>query len=85
MSKSANQKLKLLYIADFLTEKTDEDHCVTTAEIIDMLSKAGIEAERKSIYSDIEALKLYGMDINITKGRNGGISLLSKKISNCRA
>lgn len=79
MSKSANQKLKLLYIADFLTEKTDEDHCVTTAEIIDMLSKAGIEAERKSIYSDIEALKLYGMDINITKGRNGGISLLSKK------
>ena len=79
MSKSANQKLKLLYIADFLTEKTDEDHCVTTAEIIDMLGKAGIEAERKSIYSDIEALKLYGMDINITKGRNGGISLLSKK------
>lgn len=79
MSKSINQKLKLLYIADFLYQKTDEDHSVTTAEIIDMLESVGIEAERKSIYSDIEALKLYGMDINISKGRNSGISLLSKK------
>lgn len=78
MSKTANQKLKLLYIADFLREKTDENHSVTTAEIIAMLAENGIDAERKSIYSDIEALKLYGMDINISKGRNGGISLLSR-------
>lgn len=78
MSKSINQKLKLLYIADYLSKKTDENHSVTTAEIINMLSSAGIEAERKSIYSDIEALKFYGMDINTSKGRNGGISLLSR-------
>lgn len=78
MSKSINQKLKLLYIADFLSKKTDENHSVTTAEIINMLAGAGIEAERKSIYSDIEALKFYGMDINTSKGRNGGISLLSR-------
>ena len=78
MSKSANQKLKLLYIADFLKQYSDEEHTVTTSEIIDMLRNVGIEAERKSIYSDLEALRFYGMDINITKGRNGGISLLSK-------
>lgn len=79
MPKSANQKLKLLYIADFLKKYSDEDHTVTTSEIIDMLRNIGIEAERKSIYSDIEALRFYGMDINISKGRNGGISLLSKE------
>ena len=79
MSKSANQKLKLLYIADFLKQYSDEEHTVTTSEIIDMLRNVGIEAERKSIYSDLEALRFYGMDINITKGRNGGISLLSKE------
>ena len=79
MPKSANQKLKLLYIADFLKKYSDEEHTVTTSEIIDMLSNVGIEAERKSIYSDIEALRFYGMDINISKGRNGGISLLSKE------
>lgn len=78
MSKSINQKLKLLYIADYLSEKTDENHSVTTAEIINMLASVGIDAERKTIYSDIEALKFYGMDINISKGRNGGISLLSR-------
>ncbi|MBR3869714.1 MAG: WYL domain-containing protein [Clostridia bacterium] len=79
MPKSSNQKLKLLYIADYLRKHTDEEHCVTTSEIIDMLDDVGIEAERKSIYSDIEALRFYGMDINISKGRNGGISLLSKE------
>ena len=79
MPKSANQKLKLLYIADFLKQYSDEEHSVTTSEIIDILHNVGIEAERKSIYSDLEALRFYGMDINISKGRNGGISLLSKE------
>lgn len=79
MPKSINQKRRILFIADYLYRKTDENHSVTTAELIKMLSGAGIEAERKSIYSDIEELKLFGMDINISKGRNGGIALLSRQ------
>lgn len=79
MPKVENQKLKLLYIADFLTEKTDENHTVTSTEIIKMLERNGITAERKSVYADIEALRSFGMDVDIIKGRNGGIHLLSKK------
>ena len=79
MPKSENQKLKLLYIADFLTEKTDENHSVTSVDIISMLASNGIAAERKSIYADIDALRNFGMDIDIAKGRTGGIRLLSKK------
>ena len=79
MAKSSNQKLKMLYIADFLYKKTDENHSVSTAEIIDMLKSNGIEAERKTIYSDIEALKLYGLDIIISKGRGGGVAMLSRQ------
>ncbi len=79
MAKSANQKLKMLYIADFLYHKTDENHSVSTAEIIEMLKKNGIDAERKTIYSDIEALKLYGLDIIVSKGRGGGISMVSRE------
>lgn len=79
MAKTANQKLKLFYIADYLYRKTDENHSVTTQEIIAMLARNGIEAERKTIYSDIEALKLYGFDIIISKGRHGGISMLSRE------
>ena len=54
MAKSAGQKLKLLYIIKLLTEKTDENHPATTAEIISYLEANGIHSERKSIYDDIE-------------------------------
>lgn len=78
MAKGENQKLKILYIAKYLYEKTDEQHCVSTTELIKMLAQKGCTAERKSIYSDIEALQSFGMDIQITKGRNGGFALLSR-------
>ncbi|MGN0160000.1 MAG: helix-turn-helix transcriptional regulator [Lachnospiraceae bacterium] len=44
-------------------EKTDENHGVSMADILQYLEKQGIKAERKSIYDDIELLRLYGMDI----------------------
>ena len=46
MAKSANQKLKLLYIAKYLSEQTDEDHPVTVADIIKHLGNYDISAER---------------------------------------
>lgn len=78
MPKSMNQKLKLLYIADYLKLKSDENHPVSAEELRSMLLSQGIDAERKSIYSDIEALRHFGMDIAVSRGRNGGIMLLSK-------
>ncbi|MBQ7837923.1 MAG: WYL domain-containing transcriptional regulator [Clostridia bacterium] len=72
MAKSPNQKLKLLYLVKFLMQHSDEDHPVSTAQIIDELKKNDISAERKSIYDDIEALCNFGVDIVQVKGRNGG-------------
>lgn len=63
MPKSENQKLKLLYLERILQEKTDEGHPMTVAQIIEELAKYGIKAERKSIYSDLEALKYFGLDL----------------------
>lgn len=63
MAKGSNQKLKLIRLMKILLEKTDETHSVTMEEIISSLDAYGISAERKSIYDDIEALKLYGLDI----------------------
>lgn len=63
MAKGVNQKLKILYLMKILLEKTDETHSITMQEIIASLSSYGISAERKSIYSDIESLRQYGMDI----------------------
>lgn len=72
MAKSANQKMKLLYILKILTEKTDESHCLSAQDIITQLSSYGITAERKSIYDDIECLIHYGYDIVNVKARSGG-------------
>lgn len=63
MAKSNNQKLKILYLMKIFMERTDETHSITMSEIIAALKSYGIDAERKSIYNDIENLRLYGVDI----------------------
>ena len=72
MAKSANQKLKLLYLLQYLMQHTDENHPVSMAQIIEELARNGISAERKSIYDDVESLRLFGIDIVQLKGKNGG-------------
>ena len=72
------QKIKILYIMKILHEKTDEDHVMTASELMAALSEYGISAERKSIYSDIEALQAYGLDIVQQKGAKPGYYMGSR-------
>lgn len=78
MARSSNQKLKLIYLADIFRQNTDDEHCVTVSQIIDMLAAKGISAERKSIYTDIEALKSYGMDIECRREKTTGYYLAGR-------
>ncbi len=76
---TSNQKLKPLYIMDYLLQHSDEDHPVTMKQIIAHLESIGISAERKSVYSDIEALNVYGLDIEQSEsGRNTGYYVASR-------
>ena len=53
--KRSNQKLKPYVVLQYLLKNTDENHVVTTFDIIAFLEdECGIEAERRSIYRDIE-------------------------------
>lgn len=72
MAKSPGQKLKLLYIIKMLEENTDEQHPMSTAEIIERLAANDIHSERKSIYDDIEKLCDFGYDIIPVHSRLGG-------------
>ena len=63
MPTSPNQKMKLLYLMRILMDQTDENHSLTIKELIDTLAEYGVIAERKSIYSDFELLRQYGIDI----------------------
>lgn len=78
MAKSANQKLKLLHLAQLLHRRSDEQHPLTIADMIKYLDSCGISAERKSLYDDMEALRLFGMDIIHTPGPRGGYYLASR-------
>lgn len=60
---TANQRLKQIYLMKVLLDNTDETHSMTMPEIVTALNEYGISAERKSIYDDIEALRVFGMDI----------------------
>lgn len=80
MAKSQNQKLKLLYIIKILSEKTDEEHTISTQNLIEELEKYEISAERKSIYNDIQQLQQFGYDIMTSKSRSlGGYYLASRE------
>lgn len=61
------KRARPLYLAKLLQERTDEDHPLTVAEMIDALSRQGIPAERKAVYDDLELLRTIGMDIVHTK------------------
>lgn len=71
----ANKKLKLLYLARYLREETDERHPRTVQDMIAYLERQGISAERKSIYDDLELLELYGMDVQAVRGKTYGYFL----------
>lgn len=79
MARSANQKLKCLYLRQFLLENTDEAHPVTVSQMIDYLARYDIAAERKSIYDDIDGLRSYGLDIEYRKAQDGGYFIANRE------
>ena len=78
MPRSYDQKLKLLYIRDYLQQYSHVDHPVNATELIEMLQDHDIKCERKTIYSDIKALQEYGMDIVSLQGAEGGYYVASR-------
>lgn len=72
MARSANQKKKLPVLARLLLERSDEEHPVTTAQALEELARWDIQAERKSIYDDMEQLRQLGLDVQLRRGREGG-------------
>lgn len=57
-------KPRILYIKKILEERTDEEHTLTTNQILDILkNEYDISAHRVTLTKDIAALQKFGMDI----------------------
>ena len=67
MPKGTKQKLKLYYLSQIMLKKTDDEHGITMPEIQEKLLGYGVTADRKSVYDDLESLKVLGIDIIIEK------------------
>lgn len=72
MPKCANQKGKILCLRQILLRQSDEEHPIPMRELVSALEARGIRAERKSIYDDMETLRLYGVDVQSRKGARPG-------------
>lgn len=71
MTKGINQKQKMLYLEKIFQEETDDDHGLTLQQIAEWLQKHGVNADRKTLYSDFDELRNFGLDIiSSNSGRN---------------
>ena len=74
----SNGKQRLIALTEFFKKKTDEEHIYSASQIIEELAKQGIDAERKALYSDIDALRLSGYDIVCTRTPKAGFFMASR-------
>ena len=79
MPGAPNQKLKQLFLMKILLEQTDEDHPLSAKDLLCHLRQYGIEAERKSIYSDIEQLVAFGIDVESKKTNTVGYFVANRQ------
>ena len=67
-----DKKGRLLALRDYLYKYTDEQHPVSTKELIDEMTRQGYPGNRKTIKDDIDVLNKFGMDIitNVSRGNS---------------
>ena len=68
MPKQEGQKSKLLALLHIFEQQTDEEHLLNVPQLVELLARQGILCERKSVYSDIDALNALGYDIRLLDG-----------------
>lgn len=73
-------KLRPLYLAKILYERTDEDHYLTTAQLMKILKEEyGINSHRQTIKSDIDVLTKFGMEIEEIKSTQNRYNAFGRK------
>lgn len=74
------QKLCILYLMEILLERTDEEHVLNATELCRILEQEyNVQTERRTIYSDIETLQQFGLDIIKNYGKNPGYYAASRQ------
>ncbi|MCR5176338.1 MAG: WYL domain-containing protein [Anaerovibrio sp.] len=65
-----NKKARILLLLKMLNEETDQEHQLSTKEIIDKMKEHGLSVNRKTVKDDVDLLIASGYDVVITKSSN---------------
>ena len=70
---SFDQKLRTLRLMEILLERTDDTHMLNASELCTILDQEyGISTDRRTIYTEMEILDKFGLNIHQKKGKNPG-------------
>lgn len=73
-------KARVLYLLKILEQYSDEDHPLSTTELIAMLlEKYGISTHRITLKTDIETLQSFGIDIEVINSSQNKYYISSRK------
>lgn len=76
----SKNKLRQVFVLKILYEHTDENHCITIAQILQFLKdEYGIESYRKTIKEDIDLLMAAGFDIEFIKSSQNLYHIVSRE------
>lgn len=74
-------KPRILYLKKILEERTDEEHPLSTTQLINILAdEYGISAHRTTVTKDIAALQEFGMDIVTIHSTQSKYFVASRKL-----
>lgn len=79
MRKKSSGKIRILSLLELLCQRTDEEHPLSSQELIALLERQEITVERKTIYRDVSALRAHGIDILFTRQPKAGFFLASRR------
>ena len=82
----ADTKGRLLFLERYMMEHTDDDHVITTDELIRIYEENGFKANRNTVKSDVDTLNAAGVEIlservgNSKAYRAGGLRLPDRSV-----
>ena len=77
--KTIRNKQRLIRLFKYLYRETDEDHPVTTNELVEIFTEANANAARKTVKDDIDVLVEEGYDIVTIKSYYNAFFMASRE------
>lgn len=79
MNGASRPRKRIITLLKIFYAQTDELHTLSVPELIEKLAACGIEAERRTVYGDIELLNEMGFDIVRTRSKKCGYFLAGRE------